>query len=399
MKNRVAQDTFQPFILARINDSELHLGSGQRIKYFELEEIDDGDDKITLKIADEYGNLIDNPLIEIRNRIKVQWGYPGRMSEERAGIMLEPEYEFSDRMIEICISANDEGSRLHGRADQRVWNKMSHSAIALEIAKKHGLKPNIKDTKKIVETEPQGNRSDYAFLTYLASQNSYDFYIEKDVLHFHPKDKNKSPVMTINRKGMNERFFISFRPAIKAQQEKGEGTETTAIGYDPMGREPVVHKANADTKREAALGKKTLMINLGDGDTKYKKTESGHIQPTPQACGDEVSSEAESIRRKAEDNQVCAELVLVGLPWLTAKNIIMLRGVGKKFSGRYYIKGIRHIIDSGGYRSVLSLNRDAAIEKTGKEQTESQAQPKDGDFKKKKDIILIDLDSGKEVKK
>ncbi|MBP7509917.1 MAG: hypothetical protein KA807_19045, partial [Prolixibacteraceae bacterium] len=179
------QETLTPAVFAHIENENLTNKIGARIVSFEFEEIDDGDDKISLRIVDEYGELIDDEFFQVRNKIRVQWGYIGgrhNLSAERTGILLDPEYSFSQAMTMITLNAFDDGSKLHGRADQKVWTQIKHSDIATEIARKHHLKSSIKETVEIKATEPQGNKSDYEFLTYLASQNNYDFYIDVDTL-------------------------------------------------------------------------------------------------------------------------------------------------------------------------------------------------------------------------
>lgn len=60
-----------------------------------------------------------------------------------------------------------------------------------------------------------------------------------------------------------------------------------------------------------------------------------------------------------ELGQVTAEATTIGLPALRAKQNLEVRGVGRKFSGVYYVEAVRHRIDSGGYSCEVTLRRNA----------------------------------------
>ena len=61
----------------------------------------------------------------------------------------------------------------------------------------------------------------------------------------------------------------------------------------------------------------------------------------------------------AEQQQVTATAVCVGIPWLKAKGNIALAGLGTKFSGVYHVKKVRHEFGDGGYACELDLERNA----------------------------------------
>ncbi|HEY3379485.1 MAG TPA: hypothetical protein VGL77_18575 [Armatimonadota bacterium] len=84
---------------------------------------------------------------------------------------------------------------------------------------------------------------------------------------------------------------------------------------------------------------------------------AGHLTPT--AGGRPQRPAAEAAFVHGELGQVTAEAVTVGLPTLHAKTNVDIRGVGRKFSGLYYVEAVRHRIDGSGYSCELTLRRNA----------------------------------------
>jgi hypothetical protein len=80
---------------------------------------------------------------------------------------------------------------------------------------------------------------------------------------------------------------------------------------------------------------------------------------TPAAGTAKTQPAAEHAFVTGELAHVTAEATTIGLPSMRAKQNIEMRGVGRKFSGVYYVEAVRHRIDSGGYSCELTLRRNA----------------------------------------
>jgi len=137
-----------------------------------------------------------------------------------------------DQTVRITLKAYDAGSKMKGRGSQKIWKNKTYSQIAREIAGKYHLKAVVSDTNDLVECEPQGNKSDFGFLDYLAEKIGFKFNIQNSELHFYKQDLNKKPKLVLTYQGQGG-LLISFRPKVKAQASKAEGTETKAVGFRP----------------------------------------------------------------------------------------------------------------------------------------------------------------------
>lgn len=84
---------------------------------------------------------------------------------------------------------------------------------------------------------------------------------------------------------------------------------------------------------------------------------AGRVTSTTGRAAQRPAAEAPFVA--GELQHVTAEATTLGLPQLRAKCVIEIRGVGRKFSGRYYVEAVRHRIDSSGYSCELTLRRNA----------------------------------------
>ena len=49
----------------------------------------------------------------------------------------------------------------------------------------------------------------------------------------------------------------------------------------------------------------------------------------------------------------------MGNPKLQSRVLVELKGLGRRFSGNYYVTSTTHTIDSGGYRTDFEAKRNA----------------------------------------
>jgi hypothetical protein len=48
----------------------------------------------------------------------------------------------------------------------------------------------------------------------------------------------------------------------------------------------------------------------------------------------------------------------IGNPQLVSRKVILLKGLGSRFSGKYYVTSTTHTIDANGYRTEFVVKRD-----------------------------------------
>lgn len=375
------QDVYQPTVIIEIEGHRLSKDITHEITSFSFEDNEEELDVMEVTVSDRNLQFVDDPLFQEGNEIVARFGYVDNLSAKKVAVIKEIDYDFPDGSDPtIRIKAYDKGHALTGKQIQRVWQKPApgilYSDIAEKIAKEHGLAMAIEPTIGRHLRVAQGNVSDAAFLKALAEKSrstdgkgagGYVFFVQDNVLHFHPRKLSGRPGLVLEYFTDREGMLRSFAPSTQSQCVKGAGTETKSIGVDPRRKRYVEHKANdANTPERTVLGKKTYLVDGKTGEGKYRKHESGKIIPTYEHSENRLEREkhepgqdhAESRFKNAELRQVEATAVTIGIPTLVAKQNIEIRGVGRKFSGIYYCTSVRHVFQDG-YSCELKLKRNA----------------------------------------
>ena len=345
----------------------------------------------------------------------------GNLSPRKKAVIKDIDYDFPENGDPtIRIKAYDKGFKLAGKENQKVWQKPApgilYSEIAEQIAAANGLTPVVTATKGTHLRVTQSNISDAQFLKELAEKardrdgdgvSGYVFYIQDDELHFHPRELDQTPLLTLEYFTDTKGLLRSFRPSTQSQGAKGAGVETKTVGIDPRKKDVVEHKANnATTPERTALGKQTYFDgNTGEGS--FKEQETGQIVPSfdrsegfhEEPRQEPAQDNAEGKFREAELRQVEADAATIGIPQLRAKKNVEIKGVGRKFSGIYYCHSVRHSISGAGYLCELKLKKNALGKGAGDKSAESQGKPNDKEApptpqNEPPAMVTIDADSG-----
>ncbi|HOZ49878.1 MAG TPA: hypothetical protein PK468_24970 [Candidatus Hydrogenedentes bacterium] len=394
-------DVFKPTFLIQIEGQELSLDITQEITSFVFEDNEEELDVMELTVANRGLLFTDDPLFQEGNEIVARFGYVGNLSPVKKAVIKEIDCDFpEDGVATIRLKAYDKGYKLSGKENQKVWQKpapgMLYSEIAGEIAAANGLIPVVKPTVGYHLRVVQSNISDAQFLKELAEKArdqegegvaGYLFYVQDDELHFHPRMIDQPPVLTLEYFTDPKGILRSFKPSTQAQWGKGAGVETKTIGVDPRKKESVEQKANNDnTPDRTSLGKRTYLVDGNSGEGQFKEQETGRVVASferSEGFHEEPKQEpakdvADAKFKAAELQQVEATAVTLGIPTLRAKQNIEIKGVGKKFSGVYYCRSLRHSFGDAGYSCELTLRKNALGKGAGAKSDPSKGKPNDG---------------------
>lgn len=350
-------ERFAPVKYVQIDGKRLSDELAQRLLSLEFEEDDEKVPKVTLRFNNEDLEITDSPELAMGQRLQVQWGFIGGRMSDRLAFTIKARRGFRVREL---IGYND-GNRMVGESTSFVWKNVKYSDIASRIAEKRGLKPVVRDSKIVHEQVAQSNQSDLNFLKELAEKIGYACYVEGDELHFHPRDYGAKPSMAFAYYNGEYGNLISFEPEEKTLDEPDE---VAVAGVDPMEKEPSYGKANdANTERDS-LAEGSFLVNAASGAMEWidnlihSPGQTGKTEAAAAQTDAEAQQEAEAAFRKAEDNTVEATITTVGAPGLRAKRIITLYGLGKTYSGNWYVKQATHSVGSS-YTCTAKLTRNA----------------------------------------
>lgn len=271
---------------------------------------------------------------------------------------------------QLTVTAMDPTVLMHLDEKVKAWPNMKDSDVASAIFSDSSYRftPVVESTKwsrKEDDHTLMQRGTDIQFLQQLAERNGFECFVEMNAAgevegHFHPPKQDGQPqgTLTVNMGAATnvnkfQARFDMLGPATakaatldpdSASSEKAQADDATQA--DGMGDQPSVP---ADRPR------RVLLSQLG-------MAQSGEVQRYAQAVVDRSSW---SIVAEGEVNTISYGGVL------KAKQPVMVRGVGREFSGRYYVERVLHTIGSdGGYTQRFTLRRNA-VGLTGREKFRS----------------------------
>lgn len=299
------------------------------------------DEKLAISWADD-------DRFAIGRAVEVSLGYAGALAPVMKGEIIGLDLEMSSgELPTLIVRGYDRRHRLLRGTKTRSFVKMKDSDIAAQIAREQRLSAQVVDSKVAHEYVLQHAQSDLDFLGQRAAAIGYEVVVEDRTLHFRPHPISKKAALSLSM----ERDVIEFYPSMTAQNQVGA---VDVRGWDPRKKEAIVGKAR--TAQATAMGS-----TLGP-----KAADKAFGQAAVAVVDQAVSSQGEADRMALGQLQSAAlgfirgEGVCFGRTDVKAGIVIELTGLGKRFSGAYYISSATHSYSAGkGYRTSFTVRRNA----------------------------------------
>ncbi len=357
------------------------------------------DNQLEINIKqDFFWNSVDSDDLIIGGTLRFRYGYKERMGKVRLVEIVDLIPEFSER-IKLKIIARDKGHTMKKDASNSIYSKKTASQIAIDIAKKHSLKPKVDVTTRIYDDMPQGNRTDYELLRYLATQeDGFQFFVQDDKLFFVKRKYDKKPLVTYT---YGDGILMSLKVKARESQQDIASNDVTYVGIDPMTGNPI--SATSDGKKDANLGKKGIGLYDFKGDsvgTGYDT--SGANKTLPDAGGNaaDMQNKANALQQQAAMDVIIANFEVIGEPTLEIDELITMSNVGKRYGGNWYITDITDEIQAGGFfKTSGEITKDGTAKpvKLGAEDNTNKVNNEQGKGDKQKKEIPKYNSSGDQV--
>lgn len=294
--------------------------------------------------------LIDSDLFKPGSEIKIKMGYGSTLETLIVGEIssLCPEFEDNGAVV-LRVSGYDRLYRLGLGRKTRSFRNMKDSDIAAQIAQDWRLTPDTEATDITHEYVFQNNLTDREFLAARARLLRYEVRVEDKTLVFHRAGDGGNPVVTMSYGETLMEFFPVYST--------------------------IEQTAKAEVSGWSVKDKKAVRGEAGPADviSKMSGTQTG-CDVSNEIAGETrraVRGENASTREEAEImaraslNRAAAELITaegrcVGNPDIRAGCVIELKGLGKRFSGRYYVTSCTHLIGSRGYQTRFESRRSGS---------------------------------------
>jgi len=308
--------------------------------------------------------------------------------------------EWSDR-VRFSVIARDKGHTAKKAESNRIWKGRTSSEIAESIAKLYKLKFKIDTTSQVWFNMPQGNKSDFELLRQLAQKEpGYCFYISDDTLYFIKRKFDKKPISIYT---YGDGSIISFKVKAKESQQDTASNDTTYVGIDPFTGKP--NAATSDGIKDANLGKKGVKLYDSNGLLSGIKNVTdavgaNKVMPDPSGNNEEMKNNADALQQSSLDNALKASFESIGNPNLEVDELMTVNGIGKRYSGNWYLSEITDDITAGGsFKTTGELLKDGTAKSIKEDATDNPNKVNDTpgeDTKKKKEIPRYD-ENGKRL--
>jgi phage protein D len=251
----------------------------------------------------------------------------------------------------LAVTALDSLVKLRDRkpksTDVKKFEKKSDSDIAAVIASRNNLKFKSDSSGRQDDIVAQGDLDEVRFLKFLAARNDFDCFIGVDPDSGDETLFFKKP--TDGREGGRIREYvfewgkslINFTPTLSIAEQV---STVTVRGWNPRTKEGISYTATKDD------------LPSGGGEKNGPKAVEDALGPKgdvivnhPVTTGQEAQDLAISLLRERANKFVKGSGQVIGLPDLRPGDNVQLSGLGKRFSGRYYVTKVEHTLGSSGY--------------------------------------------------
>ena len=220
----------------------------------------------------------------------------------------------------LLLRGYDDSQRLYQAAHRRSFAGMTDGDIARKLAIESGLRIGTIDAApEVHEYVFQNNQTNAEFLYERARRSGVELFVDDGVLHFRKPTRTGSPARLTWGESLRE-----FRPRVSSA---GRIDEVEVRDWDPRSKSEIVGRARQP--RDSA-GPAVLC--------------SGTMTVVDQSVA--TAAEADRIARAVLDEASAAVVESEGVcdadPSLGPGRQILVRGVGKRFEGPYYLTRVTH---------------------------------------------------------
>ncbi|MBC1221001.1 phage late control D family protein [Nostoc sp. UCD121] len=305
---------------------------------------------VTWDLLKQEMTWVDDKLFDVGNEVEIQMGYEQELKTLMVGEItgLEPEYT-QDAAPILVVRGHDLRHRLLRGSHTKSFLKIKDSEIVSQIARTRGLTAKVTDSKVKLEYILQHNQTDWDFLKERAKRIGYEVAVEQKTLYFRPHNNAKAKVLTLTYGEDLQEFFPRLSTMNQVQQLEIKG-------WIPKDKKEVLGKA--------VVGKEGGTMAGSTSGTKATKKAFGESSYTivnqPVSSKEEADSMALGQFQDMAIAYISGEGSCQGNPNLRAGKVIEIVGLGKRFSGFYYIISAEHTYSKNqGYKTSFTVRRNA----------------------------------------
>lgn len=339
-------------------------------------------DTLQLEVDNEDLANFDDPVWARGNILRFYFGYADETSPIREAIIRKVTGGRT-----LMIESHARSVLMDRVSRRRRFDNMTRSDVVRQVAEENGFTGgsgakgvHVDDTDEVM-TITQANYTDAQLLRKLAHLEGFEFFIDFDGLHWHRRKAGQRPIRRLTYyvdPGIGS--IIDFHVENDITRKPGR---VRVRGRDPIkGKNIDVVAENAtETGRDVLQEFPDIGTPAGDGTTEEEggaqaSTPIGSTAPRQGAAIQETAAqeatrpsnvqtendarrEAKGRFIKTQQSAVKMTMNIIGDPSIVAKSVVEVANMGRRLSGKYYVRAVEHTLSSnGGYETNLTLITD-----------------------------------------
>lgn len=356
------QDFYVPFYEIRLEDRRLQddvVHDVTQVSYKDsLDSIDSCEIVVNNELQDRRNanafKYSDSDLFNPGQNIELTMGYYGsddqRMMLRGEIVSLKPSFPSSGQST-LSISALNLLHRFRTKQESFMYENQTDSQIAEQIGSRLQVRMETKPSSSET-TYPyliQDNQYDILFLMERARRIGYDLFVVEEssepTLYFGPSQDLKRNTYELKY----GRSLMQFTPNLTTAGQVGK---VTVQSWDPVNKKQIKQTVTRSEVGEAGSFEAKFTGAFGE-----REEVISNIPVTTDAEARELATE--TLRQNVKEF-VKGSGSVIGLPDLRAGSVLMLTGLGERFSGRYFVTSTTHSIGGSGYTTSFQCRREDA---------------------------------------
>jgi phage baseplate assembly protein gpV len=232
---------------------------------------------------------------------------------------------------------------LHRGKKTRTFLKQKDSDIVQTIAGEVGLQPEVDATTVTYDYILQNNQTNMEFLLARAQRIGYQIYTADGKLHFKKGDfsQGEGPALNLGEE------LLSFRPCWTATHQ---ADKMIVKGWDAKGKKAITEQVTPDNSLSQGG-----MTKTGGKMAEVFGSAEAVVADRPVFTVDEAKALATGLSDDISREFVEAEGICNGNPQVLAGWKVIIKGVGTRFSGKYFVTSATHVYGENGYRTTFNI--------------------------------------------
>ncbi len=358
----VNTDTYVPDFKITINGRSFIHGTTVDIISVSITETTNQSDSFSISVREhnpEPGRFasstltwLDNKVFDEGSKIKIELGYQNNRAVKLHGYITGMSADFPETGApRLTVSGQSYYHQLHRQTSRKPFDAKTDSDIARAIAADLKLKADIEEIDlEHPLVSPEG-ATYAAILQDRAKRLYYEIAIKEDTLIFRRPTylSDTSTALTLTW-GENLR---SFTPSVSTSNlpssVEARNTQTGQGG----GKEALASTVQAG-QIQCMLGK-TSGLEIARNSFGESRLLNEDQRITSQA---EANVLPRAVMQSKAIEYITGRGTCIGNPQLVSRKVVYLKGLGSRFSGKYYVTSTTHSIDASGYRTEFNVKRD-----------------------------------------